>query len=81
MRIRDGLMFVAWVCAAAMLGRQFAPGTEERGDVIVNERVCKESAPHGFASYPITRVGELRGCLYVDETDPSRFKVARRTRL
>lgn len=81
MRIRDGLIFIAWVLTAALVGRQFAPGAEERGDIVVNEKVCSDTAPKGFAAYPITRMGELRGCLFVDETDPARFKVARRTRL
>lgn len=80
MRIRDLLIFAAWILTAALIGRQFGEHGEV-GDVAANEKVCRDTAPRGFAAYPITRLGELRGCLFVDETDPGRYKVARRTRL
>lgn len=81
MKVRHVLLFMVGGLLALIIGRQLSPGVDEKGDMVANERACKETAPRGFAAYPITRMGELRGCLFVDETDPARFKVSRRTRM
>lgn len=81
MKGRHWMIGLVAVLVGLVLGHNLPPDEKVRGDIAANEKACFDTAPHGFAAYPITRAGELRGCLFVDETDPARYKVARRTRL
>lgn len=40
-------------------------GLEE--EIAANEAICADETPKGYASYPVTRNGEIRGCLRVRE--------------
>lgn len=81
MRGRHWMLATVAVLVGLLVGHNLPADERVRGDIEANEKVCSGTAPRGFAAYPITRMGELRGCLFVDETDPAHYKVARRARL
>ena len=75
------IMIIAFF-AGLIIGK-VGPGADwtRTGEIDANETVCQAQAPAGFASYPITRWGELRACLYVDEADPDRYRVIKQVQL
>lgn len=71
------LLLVA--AAAVLVGRNMPAEDPGIGvEIMANEHACRIQAPLGMRSYPITKLGELRGCLYVDEVDPDHHRVVRR---
>lgn len=38
--------------------------------IAAHQDVCSDNASPGYASYPVTHWGELRGCLRVPESSP-----------
>lgn len=54
-------------------------------EIAANEAICADETPKGYASYPVTRNGEIRGCLRVrvassDWTLPKQVFVKREPR-
>ena len=81
MMARHALLLGVGMVLSGIVGRNLAGVDCESATIAANEKYCLTNAARGYASYPITRFGELRGCLYVDQTDPSHYRVVRVTRL
>ena len=71
MKLRDLVLAIALAALAGWLGRgalQVPSDLEE--EIAANEAICADETPKGYASYPITRNGQIRGCLRVREGAP-----------
>ena len=77
MRVRDVLLVLAGLGAAVLVARQIPADRAGRDLIESNEQACSSAAPRGFAGYPVTRMGELRGCLFVDKANPEHYRVMR----
>lgn len=61
------------------------PPSNLEQEIAANEAICADETPPGYASYPVTRHGEIRGCLRVrtgasDWTLPRQMFVKREPR-
>lgn len=55
-------------CAAAFVAFFYGEYRGERAHaerIVANEDVCREGTPERWVSYPVTHLGELRGCIRV----------------
>lgn len=72
------------VCAAVLVGYNVPRKAEESQahvELQANELACERRAPLGYTAYPITKLGELRGCLFVNQDNPDVQRVERRVAL
>jgi len=68
MKLKLRYVFLAAVFVlAGWFGRgEFTPPPSMlEQEIAANEAICADETPKGFASYPVTRNGEIRGCLRV----------------
>jgi hypothetical protein len=68
MKLLYFVLAIALAALAGWVGRgalQVPSGLEE--EIAANEAICADETPKGYASYPITRNGQIRGCLRVRE--------------
>ena len=63
------LRYILIACVFSFIG-WFARGylqvpTDIEEELAANESICSDDTPPGYASYPVTKNGEIRGCLRV----------------
>lgn len=79
--MKDAPIWMVALGAALLLGYNLprdAYESQAAVEIRANEHACTFQAPPRSAAYPITKHGELRGCLYVDEVNPEKLQVVRR---
>lgn len=70
--IRD-LIIAAVCCVVGWYARGYLdmPVSAIEAEIVAHQEVCADDTPSGYASYPVTHWGELRGCLRVKVDSPA----------